>query len=64
MIIYLYLAEQPGVVDVSTRYGSHVSQSVLQTWERTNGLTLTDELKEFYTSHNGVYLTWKYNYNS
>ena len=52
------------MVDVSTRYGSHVSQSVLQTWERTNGLTLTDELKEFYTSHNGVYLTWKYNYNS
>ncbi|XP_003390307.1 PREDICTED: tubulin polyglutamylase complex subunit 2-like [Amphimedon queenslandica] len=58
-----YILEQPGVVDVSAGYGAPLNQSVLQSWERLKGLTLTDDIRDFYMSHDGAYLIWKYNHN-
>ena len=56
------VAKQPGVCNVKVKYSEPAPSVALDTWERATGCTLPSDAKSFFTSHDGLSMSWQYSY--
>jgi hypothetical protein len=52
------------VGDVSIHYGTPLSNNQIGSWEQSHLITLPDDLKWFYKTHDGAKLSWQYVFNN